>query len=115
MKFFSTLYTYFLRSRSRQRNLALLFRFFVVFLVVVFIYGTIFHYLMDLEGQDYSWITGIYWTLTYMSTLGLGDITFESDGGKVFSIVVLVTGTLFMLVLFPFLFIQFFYGLIITK
>jgi voltage-gated potassium channel len=110
MKFFPTLYTYFLRSRSRQRNLVLLFRFFVVFLVIVFTYGTIFHYLMDWEGKNYSWITGLYWTMTVMSTLGLGDITFESDAGKIFSIIVLITGTLFMLVLFPFLFIQFFYA-----
>ncbi|MFT5498264.1 MAG: voltage-gated potassium channel, partial [Kiritimatiellia bacterium] len=40
---------------------------------------------------------------------GFGDITFTSDAGRVFTIVVLLSGTMFMLVLLPFLFIQFFY------
>ncbi len=34
---------------------------------------------MAAEGQDHSWITGVYWTLTVMSTLGFGDITFATD------------------------------------
>ena len=42
-----------------------------------------------------------------MSTLGFGDITFESDAGRVFSVVVLISGALFLLVLLPFVFIQF--------
>jgi voltage-gated potassium channel len=45
-----------------------------------------------------------------MSTLGFGDITFESDVGRAFSIVVLLSGTVFMLILLPFTFIQFFYA-----
>jgi Trk K+ transport system NAD-binding subunit len=65
---------------------------------------------MAWEGKDYSWITGVYWTLTVMSTLGFGDITFHSDIGRLFSIAVLLSGTLFMLILLPFTFIQFFYA-----
>ena len=42
------------------------------------------------EGQAHSWLTGLYWTLTVMSTLGFGDITFHSDLGRAFSIVVLM-------------------------
>ena len=45
---------------------------------------------MVYEGRSYSWITGFYWTLTTMSTLGFGDITFTSDIGKIFSVVVLL-------------------------
>jgi Trk K+ transport system NAD-binding subunit len=45
-----------------------------------------------------------------MSTLGFGDITFHSDLGRLFSIIVLLSGTLFMLILLPFTFIQFFYA-----
>jgi Trk K+ transport system NAD-binding subunit len=45
-----------------------------------------------------------------MSTLGFGDITFQSDLGRLFSLVVLISGTLFLLVLLPFTFIQFFYA-----
>ncbi|MEB2779717.1 NAD-binding protein [Algoriphagus sp. C2-6-M1] len=55
-------------------------------------------------------MTGFYWTLTVMSTLGFGDITFHSELGRLFSIVVLLSGMLFLLVLFPFTFINFFYS-----
>ena len=34
---------------------------------------------------------GLYWVLVTMSTLGFGDITFKSDIGRLFSVVVLVT------------------------
>jgi voltage-gated potassium channel len=45
---------------------------------------------MAWEGRSYSWVTGFYWTLTVMSTLGFGDITFHSDLGRLFSMVVLL-------------------------
>jgi voltage-gated potassium channel Kch len=45
-----------------------------------------------------------------MSTLGFGDITFHSDLGRVFSMGVLLTGTVYMLILLPFSFIRFFYA-----
>ena len=76
-------------------------------LVLIAIYTTIFHEIMSYEGRAYSWATGIYWTLTVMSTLGFGDITFESDLGRIFSVIVLVSGAMFILVLLPFVFIQF--------
>ncbi len=44
-----------------------------------------------------------------MSTLGFGDITFTSDPGKVFSIIVLISGVIFLLTMLPFIFIQVFY------
>jgi voltage-gated potassium channel len=62
---------------------------------------------MDSEGRSYSWPTSVYWTLTTMTTLGFGDITFESDAGRIFSIVVLLSGSTFLLVMLPFVFIQF--------
>ena len=65
---------------------------------------------MAAEGQDFSWVTGFYWTLTVMSTLGFGDITFHTDLGRIFSIAVLVSGVFFLLILLPFTFIQFFYA-----
>jgi Trk K+ transport system NAD-binding subunit len=45
-----------------------------------------------------------------MSTLGFGDITFHSDIGRVFSVIVLVTGVMFLLIVLPFTFIEFFYA-----
>ena len=45
-----------------------------------------------------------------MTTLGFGDITFTSDIGRIFSIVVLLSGVVFLLVMLPFLFIRLFYA-----
>jgi voltage-gated potassium channel len=100
----------YLTNRQSRRNLQVLGRLLGVFVLLVTLYSVTFHVLMVWEGQpEHSWLTGVYWTLVVMSTLGFGDITFESDVGRVFSVVVLVSGTLFMLVLLPFTFIQFFY------
>lgn len=78
--------------------------------LLVGVYSIAFHFLMALEGKDYSWITGVYWTLTVMTTLGFGDITFHTDLGRTFSIVVLLTGVVFLLTMLPFTFIKFFYA-----
>ncbi|MEM7098398.1 MAG: NAD-binding protein [Pseudomonadota bacterium] len=83
--------------------------FFASLAVLVILYSSLFHLLMGFEGREYSLLTGLYWTLTTMSTLGFGDIVFESDLGKAFSIVVLLSGIVFMLVLLPFVFIRFVY------
>ena len=45
-----------------------------------------------------------------MTTLGFGDITFTSDTGRLFSMVVLLSGVVFLLVMLPFLFIRLFYA-----
>lgn len=95
------------KSRS---NLKALFRLLMMLVLMIVIYSVLFHFLMEMEGKKHSWITGFYWTLTVMTTLGFGDITFASDLGRVFSIVVMVTGVLFLLVLLPFSFIEFFYA-----
>ncbi|QDV46245.1 potassium transporter peripheral membrane component [Stieleria neptunia] len=110
MKSFTTLYLHFMRNRASRRNLRVLAQFVVTLLAMILVYSVFFHYLMAWEGRRYSWITGIYWTLTVMSTLGFGDITFHTDLGRVFSMLVLMSGTLFMLILLPFTFIQFFYA-----
>ncbi|MCG8407798.1 MAG: NAD-binding protein [Phycisphaerales bacterium] len=116
MKIFTAQFSYFVRSRRGRRNIRLLLRMLATLAVIVTIYSVLFHYIMAWEYRhheqrvQYSWITGVYWTLTVMSTLGFGDITFQTDLGRVFSIIVLVSGTMFMLILLPFTFIQFFYA-----
>lgn len=92
---------------ERRRRLKTVFILSVVFLVLVGAFSTVFHELMDREGRSFSWPTSVYWTLTTMTTLGFGDITFESDAGRIFSIVVLLAGSTFLLVMLPFVFIQF--------
>ena len=55
-----------------------------------------FHFIMAREGQSHSWVTGFYWVLTVMTTLGFGDITLHSDLGRIFSSVVLLSGVMFL-------------------
>ncbi len=109
MKFFTAEIIAAVRSRHGRRNLRILGRFFFVLVAMVLVYTVIFHFLMLREGQRHTWITGTYWTLTVMSTLGFGDITFHTDLGRGFSILVLMSGMVFLLVLMPFTFIEFFY------
>ena len=110
MKFLSSQLTFFFQNRTTQRNIRLLAGFLLMLGSIVTLYSVLFHFIMLLEDKDYSMITGFYWTLTVMSTLGFGDITFTSDTGKIFSIIVLLSGILLLLVLLPFTFIQFFYA-----
>jgi Trk K+ transport system NAD-binding subunit len=98
-----------IRSRRGQRNVGMLVRFVVVLAAMISSYSVVFHLLMLREGQDHTWLTGLYWTLTVMSTLGFGDITFHTDLGRLFSMLVLLSGMIFLLVLLPFTFIEFFY------
>ena len=112
MKFLSSQLASIVGTGASRRNLRLLFRFLALLLVLVASYTALFHVLMELEGRggQHSWLTGLYWTLTVMSTLGFGDITFHSDAGRFFSIVVLLSGVVFLLVVLPFTFIEFFYA-----
>ncbi len=109
MRFFVSQVIYLVRNRASRRNVVLLLKFFLVLAMMVTTYSVIFHYLMAREGKEYTWVTGFYWALTVMSTLGLGDITFSTDLGRIFSMFVLLSGMVFLLVLLPFTFIEFFY------
>jgi voltage-gated potassium channel len=94
-----------------RANLTALLKYLGFLAVMVTVYAVLFHLIMvQVEGQQHSWITGFYWTLVVMTTLGFGDITFTSDIGRLFSMVVLVSGVVFLLVMLPFLFIRLFYA-----
>lgn len=110
MKFAASQVMLFVSQRRTKRNLRVLLRFFLVLGGLITLYSVLFHYVMMHEGREYSWVTGFYWTLTVMSTLGFGDITFHSDLGRIFSMVVLLSGIVFLLILLPFTIIQFFYA-----
>ena len=85
-------------------------KFSLILIAMITLYSVLFHFLMVLENREFSWITGFYWTLTVMSTLGFGDITFTSDLGRLFCMVVLLSGIVLLLIMLPFTFIQFFYA-----
>lgn len=109
MKSLVTVVLQYIKDRPSRVNAMALARFTGLVIALIAIYSIIFHWIMEYEGRSESWITGVYWTLTVMSTLGFGDITFQSDLGKAFSIVVMLSGLLFLLVLLPFTFIELFY------
>jgi Trk K+ transport system NAD-binding subunit len=110
MKFLSPQLAYLLSERKMRRNIEALLKYLGVLLATVALFSVLFHVIMIQEGQEHSWLTGLYWTLTVMSTLGFGDITFHSDLGRAFSIVVLVTGIVMLLIVLPFTFIRFLYA-----
>ncbi len=102
-------FIYFLNNRTTKRNFFVLSKFIAFLIALVSLYSVLFHLLMLYEGKNYSWITGFYWSLTVMSTLGFGDITFQTDLGLFFTLIVLLSGVIFLLILLPFTFVQFFY------
>jgi Trk K+ transport system NAD-binding subunit len=110
MKYLPSQIIFLLQDRRTKRNIRSLTEFILVLVGLITIYSIIFNYLMEYEGRKFSFITGFYWTLTVMSTLGFGDITFSTDIGRIFSMVVLLSGIIFLLVMLPFTFIQFFYA-----
>ena len=110
MKFLPSILVYFFQAKKAKANVWALLKFILVLIFLISFYSVAFHYLMAYEGQKHSFVTGFYWTIVTMSTLGYGDIIFTTDLGKVFSLVVLLSGVVFLLVMLPFTFIQFFYA-----
>jgi Trk K+ transport system NAD-binding subunit len=110
MKTLAILIAAYFTSRRSQRNLRVLVGLLALLTAIIVVYSVLFHVIMLREGQDHSWLTGTYWTVVAMSTLGFGDVTFHSDLGRMFSVVVVLSGMIFMLILLPFTFIQFFYA-----
>lgn len=102
MKTIAAELAYFLRGRAKENAKALLL-YCVFLLILVMTYAVLFRFLMwHLEGREFSLIAGIYWTITVMTTLGFGDITFHSDPGYVFAAVVTLSGVIFLLIILPF-------------
>jgi Trk K+ transport system NAD-binding subunit len=111
MKFITSQFAYLTTDREARANVGALVKYLGFLLALVIVYAVIFHVIKgEVEQEQHSWVTGFYWTLVVMTTLGFGDITFTSDLGRVFSIVVLLSGVVFLLVMLPFLFIRLFYA-----
>jgi voltage-gated potassium channel len=111
MKFFTSQMLSLLIPAHTRPNIRALVSYSLLLVATVALFATGFHLIMyHVEGQEHSWVTGVYWTLTVMTTLGFGDITFYSDLGRLFSIVVLLTGVVLLLIVLPFVFIRFFYA-----
>jgi Trk K+ transport system NAD-binding subunit len=109
MKFITHQIAFFYQNLSAKRNIRFVLRYLALLVLLLTVYSILFHLIMAYEGRHFTWLTGLYWTLTVMSTLGFGDITFQGDLGRIFSIVVLLSGILFLLIILPFVFLRFFY------
>ncbi len=97
--------------RLRRRNARILLAYTGFVAAVVLIEAFVFRVLMWwAEGRDESLATGIYWVLSTMSTLGLGDIVFQSTTGRMYTMFVLMTGIILLLAVLPFAFVRFFYA-----
>ncbi len=111
MKYLSSQFAFLFSEGESRENLTALLQYFAFLVAMITVYAVVFHVIMgSVEGKEHSWITGFYWTLVVMTTLGFGDITFTSDIGRFFSLIVLVSGVVFLLVMLPFLFIRLFYA-----
>ena len=100
-----------LREGEVRRDLQALCRYAAFLGVVIALYAVLFQVIMvQVEGQSHSWITAVYWTLVTMTTLGFGDVVFTGDVGRLFTILVLGSGVVLLLVVLPFTFIRFFYA-----
>ncbi|MGA9098262.1 MAG: ion channel, partial [Methanotrichaceae archaeon] len=68
------------------------------------IYSLVFTALMGYEGQNQNTnlITALYWVMVTMTTLGYGDIVFHSQIGRIFTIIVALSGiAIFWAVILP--------------
>ncbi|SNQ59527.1 potassium channel family protein [Candidatus Methanoperedens nitratireducens] len=73
--------------------------------LLVLIYSLVFQYLMSVyESREYGFITAIYWVIGSMTTVGYGDIYFNSTIGHLFSIIVVISGII-MIFGYVFLFV----------
>jgi hypothetical protein len=96
MKYLAAQLAVFTQDRRARQNVRALLQLVVLLGAMVVVYSVTFHLLMAAEGQRHSWLTGFYWTLTVMSTLGFGDITFREDAGRFFSMVVMLSGVIYL-------------------
>ncbi|MFZ0011186.1 MAG: NAD-binding protein [Halobacteriota archaeon] len=72
-------------------------------MLLVVIYSLVFLFLMvSAEGRSYTAVDAVYWVITTMTTQGVGDIVFVSSIGRIFAVLVELTGiVLFFAILIP--------------
>ena len=75
----------------------------VATVLLVVVYSLVFLFLMvSAEGRSYTAVDAVYWVITTMTTQGVGDIVFVSSIGKIFAVLVELSGiVLFFAILIP--------------
>jgi voltage-gated potassium channel len=100
--------TVLLGERESRQNLAPFLKFLVFLTAVMVAFAGVFQVIMrSVEGQEHSWVSALYWVLVTMSTLGFGDIVFHTDMGRIFSAFVLFSGVVLLLIVLPYLFLNY--------
>ena len=71
--------------------------------LLVVVYSLVFLFLMvSAEGRSYTAVDAVYWVITTMTTQGVGDIVFMSSIGRIFAVLVELSGiVLFFAILIP--------------
>jgi voltage-gated potassium channel len=111
LKFLASQLAYLFHTGETRQRLGALLRYLTFLAGVITLFAVVFHFLMIYaEGQSHSWFTGFYWVIVTMTTLGFGDIVFETDLGRSFSVLVLLSGVVLLLIVLPFTFIRLFFA-----
>ncbi|MGM0705024.1 MAG: potassium channel family protein [Bacteroidota bacterium] len=111
MKFYSTQLAYLFENKEARRDLVALSKYIGFLLLTMVVLSVGFQLIMwYVEDQSHTWVSAFYWTLVTMSTLGFGDITFYTDVGRLYSMFVVITGIILLLIVLPFAFIRYFYA-----
>lgn len=96
------------QERETRKNLRPFLQFIAFLVAVMLAFGGLFQLIMrSVEGQEHSFISGMYWVLVTMSTLGFGDIVFQTDTGRIFSAFVLFSGVVLLLIVLPYIFLNY--------
>ncbi len=70
--------------------------FYVIAIVAVVLYGTVGVYLLGQSGnfnvKITSWVEAVYFTVVTISTVGYGDITPITETGRIFVIILIISG-----------------------
>ena len=88
----------------KKKSVWTLYHYVLLFWIMVLLYSYItilikFHF----EGESLSFIEGLYFVVTTMTTVGYGDVVMTSLVGKIFSMVVSLSGVVMLFaLLFPF-------------
>ena len=60
---------------------------FVTTLVIIGLGSTVYHFL-----EGWSWIDSVYFCMITLTTIGYGDFTPQTDGGKIFTMFYILIG-----------------------
>jgi len=89
-------------SKLRQSKSIVVYAATAINLVIV--YSMIFIYLTRVDHPEHAnLITAVYWVISSMTTVGYGDVVLTSAAGKMFSVLVQLSGVIMIFgLLFPF-------------